>query len=205
MNNFFERVVYINLDRREDRRQHMESQLSREGITAERFSAIDSDKITEKFKVKPKMAGCNLSHMEVLLQSTWTNSGHVLVLEDDAVFATGIKQKFNEALPYLPDDWQMLYLGASHPEHAKKPEQVNKYWWRLYHGLTTHAYAVNKNALSTVLAKINMDDPIDCHYTELQKELNCYIINPPLAWQMAGHSDIENRHMSYPWIKEKLL
>ena len=40
-NEFFRRIVYINLDRRPDRRRAVEAEFARHGISAERFSAFD--------------------------------------------------------------------------------------------------------------------------------------------------------------------
>ena len=37
---FIDKIIYINLDKRIDRREHMERQLEKFGLTAERFSAI---------------------------------------------------------------------------------------------------------------------------------------------------------------------
>lgn len=73
-------VIYINLDRRADRRSAMEAELRHAGWPSDhvhRLSAVQHD---------DGLYGCNLSHrraMELALANGWPE---VLILEDDAVF-----------------------------------------------------------------------------------------------------------------------
>ncbi len=71
---FFGGVVYINLERRKDRREQIEAELARLGISGERFEAIDR---------QPGIVGCGYSHLEVLKLARQRGWRNVLILEDD--------------------------------------------------------------------------------------------------------------------------
>ena len=70
-----ERIVYINLDKRTDRRAQIEGELERMGLCGERFSAVA---VPEYGGV-----GCAMSHAAVVRQAALDGVGSLLVLEDD--------------------------------------------------------------------------------------------------------------------------
>jgi hypothetical protein len=70
-------VVYINLDRRTDRRTQMEAQLDAYGIRYDRFPAIPHD-----FGI----VGCTRSHMTVYQMAKARGARNVWILEDDLEF-----------------------------------------------------------------------------------------------------------------------
>ena len=71
MNNI-EKIVYINLDHRTDRRTQMEEELTGMDISAERFSAILR---------KPGCIGCLESHLAVLELAKASGWKNILILE----------------------------------------------------------------------------------------------------------------------------
>lgn len=78
--NHIEKIVYINLDRREDRRKEMEEQLESYGLKDKtiRFPAFDTP--------HSGMFGCHLSHLHVMKMAEKEGWENVLVLEDDFEF-----------------------------------------------------------------------------------------------------------------------
>jgi GR25 family glycosyltransferase involved in LPS biosynthesis len=72
-----EKIVYINLDRRPDRREEIEGELHRAGLLGERFSAICTS---------PGSIGCAQSHLAVLKEARARGYRNILVLEDDFTF-----------------------------------------------------------------------------------------------------------------------
>jgi len=76
-----DRILYINLDRREDRRNEIEAEIERMKLNdqAERFTAIE---------VLPPMGilGCGKSHLAVLKMAKERAYKRVLILEDDFLF-----------------------------------------------------------------------------------------------------------------------
>ena len=102
VNDYFDKVVVINLDRRPDRMEKLGPQLDELGIEYERFSAVDANDLG----IKPYIAG-TMSHVTV-----WKKykGQRVLVLEDDALFCDNFNEKFAEVMQTLPQDWDIFYL-----------------------------------------------------------------------------------------------
>ena len=78
VNDYFDKVAVINLDRRTDRMERLGAQLDELGIEYERFSAVDG----KELDISPIKAG-TMSHQKLLSQNY---EKRVLVLEDDALF-----------------------------------------------------------------------------------------------------------------------
>ena len=74
---FIHKVIYVNLDKRKDRREEIEEELRRMNISAERFPAKERN---------PGCLGCSASHLTILKRARWERWPNVLVLEDDFVF-----------------------------------------------------------------------------------------------------------------------
>jgi glycosyl transferase, family 25 len=70
-------VVYINLDKRVDRRTRMEEQLDAFGIRYDRFSAV-----AHEFGI----VGCTRSHLEIYKMAKLRGARNVWILEDDLEF-----------------------------------------------------------------------------------------------------------------------
>jgi GR25 family glycosyltransferase involved in LPS biosynthesis len=112
VNDYFDRVVVINLDRRPDRMVKLGAQLDELGIKYERFSAIDG----KAEGIAPMEAG-KLSHLKVIQE---LNGEKVLILEDDALFADGFQERFDAEMDTLPEDWDVFYLGVLLPRFTGK-------------------------------------------------------------------------------------
>lgn len=83
---YIDKKVYINLDRREDRKKEFEEQMKRANIEVERFSAVSN--------LHPDV-GCGTSHVTVLKQAIGRKN--VLIFEDDFNFDDNI-DKVNQCL-----------------------------------------------------------------------------------------------------------
>ena len=76
-----DKIIYINLDRRFDRKQEIEHEFDKMNISKDkivRFSAINN-------KSRPGV-GCTESHLEVLKLAKKNSYGNVLIFEDDFTF-----------------------------------------------------------------------------------------------------------------------
>ena len=96
INDYFDKVILINLDRREDRLEKLSTQLNNLGITFERFSAIDG----KELGISPITAG-TMSHQKVLEANF---EKRILVLEDDALFADDFNENIFGNAPILALD-----------------------------------------------------------------------------------------------------
>jgi GR25 family glycosyltransferase involved in LPS biosynthesis len=82
--------------------------------------------------LKPGQIGHLLSFIKTLKHAQKYNYKSILILEDDAVIVNNFKEKFKKIFPYIPKDWDLLYLGVNnwHLDH-EKPININKYICKL--------------------------------------------------------------------------
>lgn len=135
VNEYFNKVYYINSFRRSDRKKRITKQLDALGIKAEKFEAVlfpsrhrDQDyenlEINEchdrlynsgrSGKLGKGEIGCAISHREIWKLALKRNEQRILILEDDAVFCNN----FNEYFRLFADkmkkiEYDMWYLGSS--------------------------------------------------------------------------------------------
>lgn len=189
VNEYFDKVVVINLDRRTDRMEKLDAQLKELGIQYERFSAIDG----KELGIDPVEAG-KLSHLKVL-ESLGTEK--VLILEDDALFVEDFQERFDKVMGSLPTNWDVFYLGAWLPKYTAELKQVNKHWHKQIMSNGMQAYCVNPNKVDFFINKVKeWDGYIDVCFRFLASETNAYIVQPNLVIQFPSFSDLRLTEVS---------
>ena len=116
-------VLYINLDRDQARRQLLEAELGRVGISASRVPAVDGLDLPPELACyfahtngqRPAMIcagaiGCYASHLRAYKQIIAEQAAATLVLEDDAILDDDLVEVIRETLGVLPAE---LGHGAS--------------------------------------------------------------------------------------------
>ena len=83
------KIIYINLNKRTDRREQIEKELNDFNLPFERFEAIE----THGFGT----VGCGKSHLNVLKIARDRNYENILILEDDFTFLVS-KEEFENQL-----------------------------------------------------------------------------------------------------------
>jgi glycosyl transferase family 25 len=91
MSKYIDRIIYINLDDRPDKKDYIESQLNALGVPYERFPGIYQRK---------NGLGCTKSHLGVQKLARERGYKNVLILEDDFTFGV-TKEEFEERLTQL--------------------------------------------------------------------------------------------------------
>jgi GR25 family glycosyltransferase involved in LPS biosynthesis len=183
VNEFFDKVVVINLDRRIDRMEQLVPQLNKLGIEYERFSAVDG----KELDISPIIAG-TMSHVEVLKNNRDTK---ILVLEDDALFVDDFNEKFEEVMQTLPVDWDIFYLGALLPKHTGKVTPVNEHWTRQVFTTGTQAYCINPARVNYFIENLDgYEWYIDIGLRVFAEKYNAYITQPNLVTQFPSYSDL---------------
>jgi len=117
--------------------------------------------------------------------------GELLVCEDDVVFLEQGRELFNKAYEQLPEGWDMLYLGGN----IHEPQQ------RFSDNLFKINFGVHCN--QAILYSQKARDYILSHYSVWeneykaydhwlymvgQKEMQCFICSPIIAYQRPGYS-----------------
>lgn len=175
----------INLDRRQDRLEQFTKQAEDLGITYRRFQAVEA--------TDPKL-GCRLSHIVAL---SICKDPVAFIFEDDSMFVEDFQTKFEQAMATVPDDWEMLYLGA----HLLQSEKVNDQWVRSLECSSTHAYAVKAHLIPRLIKQaMAMDGHIDVAFSDLHKEIKAYAARPTLVYQGASYSDLQGVDVDYKYL-----
>jgi GR25 family glycosyltransferase involved in LPS biosynthesis len=183
VNDYFDKVVVINLDRRQDRMDKLDPQLKKLGIEYERHSAVDGKAIG----VTPLIAG-TMSHVEVLKKY---RDQKILILEDDAYFVEDFNEQFKTVMQTLPEDWDIFYLGALLPKNVGKVTPVNENWYRQVMTNGSHAYCVNPAKMDYFIEKLDgYEWYIDIGLQIFAEQYNAYITQPNLVTQFPSYSDL---------------
>ena len=105
MSHNIDKIIYINLNKRKDRRNEIEQELNNFSLEYERFEAIETP--------SHGIIGCGKSHLSVLKLAKEKNYKNVLILEDDFMFLVS-KEEFEENLSNffsLNLDWDVCMLS----------------------------------------------------------------------------------------------
>ena len=189
INDYFDKVIVINLDRRTDRMERLDVQLTELGIEYERFSAIDG----KALGISPVEAG-KLSHLEVL---KGLNGQKVLILEDDALFINGFQERFDAEMESLPEDWDVFYLGALTGKHTGKLIKKNEHWSQQVVSTGMQAYCVNPNKVDFFIEEVaKYEGYIDVCFRILATQSKAYIVQPSLVVQFPSYSDLREMEVN---------
>lgn len=190
---FIEKVVYINLLHRTDRKAQIELELQR---------YFPSEKIARFNAIKHNHGGigCSMSHIAVLemaIKNDWKNC---LILEDDAMWSN-----FSTSYPLLEkltkNQFDVITLGIAHAKYTAE--------FKLLSGQTATAYFVQQSYYKTLLGnfKEGLEQflktknyptyALDQYWKKLQAKDNWYCIIPSLIVQKPSFSDIEKRDTNY--------
>lgn len=206
-------AFYINLEHRNDRKEHVEAQLNKIGIKAERFNAI---------KMTNGAIGCSMSHLKILQNAFNNNLEHVLIVEDDITFLDPelFKTNINNFFIEHGNNWDVILLAGNNIPPYKK---IDDTCIQVFTCQTTTGYIVNGHYIKILMQNIKtgltqlLNNPneklryaIDRFWFILQSKDKWYLIIPPTVVQCEGYSDIEKKNTNYEKMmcdldKEELL
>jgi len=193
---FVDHVVYINLDKRTDRRAQIEAELAPyfppEKVT--RFSAIQCEN---------GAMGAAASHIAVLEMAKATGWKNVLVLEDDAVWCSETFDEAYIALERLVENpYDAIVLGG----HNTTWNSSN---FRLIQTFGAEACLVGSHYYDTLLNNykesyalleahnMSWEYGIDVRWNQLHMRHSWYAVVPALMKQIPGYSDIRGQVVGY--------
>ena len=189
INEFFDKVVVVNLDRRTDRMEKLVPQLKELGIKYERFSAVDA----KQLNIDPIVAGLK-SHLQVIKSNLGKK---VLVLEDDAYFVEGFNEKFDKVIQTLPEDWDIFYLGALVPKDVGKINMVNRHWGLQVLTTGSQAYCIKPEMQYYFIKRLEeYNSYIDIGLRDFAKGYKPYITQPNLVTQFPSYSDLRQKEVN---------
>lgn len=209
---FIDKVVYINLDHREDRRQIMQKLFDEGQIPTEkihRFSAIKHD---------VGICGAGMSHIGVLKLAKQNGWNSILVLEDDVNWVN-FEENYKKLEDLVSKPFDVCMLGGHYLE--TDPPKVTVSFFTNSYIVQSHYYDTLLNNYETGL-KIKLDKKvptlpfrtqkqkkdiynhmvdrdyihsIDIFWIREQLKDNWVGIIPSMIWQVPSYSDVNNRVM----------
>ena len=203
MSHNLDKIVYINLDRRPDRKQSIETQLSEHTLLdkSERFAAIDYPSFG--------IYGCGMSHLSVIKEAKKNGYKNVLILEDDfvflvesTVFESELAQFFDANIEF--DICMISYVLISGTTLSEYP-----FITRIKEAQTASGYIVNSSYYDTMIAlyedampkllstRHHWEYANDQIWKKLQIQDNWFCFKTRIGKQMDGYSDNANAFMSY--------
>lgn len=113
----FDKIYIINLAHRQDRRDEMQAELAKIGLSLQDphimlFTAVKPDSAGEWPSIGAK--GCFMSHLGVLQHAKQSGYSNILILEDDLNFVAKFNEKLTALMQKITEkgvDWQFFYGG----------------------------------------------------------------------------------------------
>jgi len=201
MSQNIDKIIYINLNRRTDRRYEIEQELNNFGLEYERFEAYDMPNFCA--------LGCIKSHLSVLKIAKERNYKNILILEDDFTILVS-KDDFEKNLAdffSLNLDWNICMLSYN---LIKSEELENSIINKVIEAQSGAGYIVNNNYYdklinlyeqSAILLEQTRQDWIyvnDQIWKQYQPNDNWYYFKTRLGKQRASYSDLARDFRDYP-------
>ena len=179
-------VMYINLDSRPDRKEHVKKELEKIGVKeAIRFKAIE---------LENGALGCSMSHLKCI---------EIAICEDDIEFLDP-NLFLTQMRIFLEknESWDVVLIAGNNMLPYKPYDECSI---QVFNCQTTTGYIVKKNYYDKLINNFKtgiqnlMKDPtnndfkIDKYWFRLQREDNWYLIIPLTVVQKEDYSDIEKK------------
>ena len=205
LNDYFQEIQCINLDRRTDRWEECLDEFKKYNLKVERYSACEGKNVKLLPGLNAGQTGAVYSHKGVVEYAKSKSLDSILILEDDVEFDADINSKFFELCDRIPDDWDMLLFGGNHsgnnPWSPGKLTEVSENIFRVTHSLALHCYALKSTVYDKVISALTKTGKTnDALVADMQKDVNCYILRPHLAWQRPSHSDLRGFYVDMPFL-----
>lgn len=139
---------------------------------------------------------------KTILSEFWASGQETLLfLEDDCVFRE--LSHLGSALSELPDDWDIVYLGANLMNDS--PEKHSEHLHRVRSAWTTHAVGYNRKVVPFLLENQPpfSEEMYDCWLSRQLGNVNAFVVSPMVAWQRSRWSTIWAREVDYHEIFEE--
>lgn len=217
---FFDRIFVINLDRRTDRWLECIHEFKEHGIPMDKVVRISAfDHPTNGHE------GCTRSHrallrrvansdwnlvlileddfsvitMDKLKQGGWFPNGDVWKTHDSIPCGSNLNERFDYLSKWLPEKWDVLYLGASYGEPPIS--RFNKHVLRVGFIQTTSSYGITREFAKVWSDKVdaavggleNHPGPIDNTFGGMAHEHLYYTFQPRLMFQRISKSDLDGQ------------
>ena len=194
----------INMDKSVERLAEIRAEGAAAGIELTRWPGVDGTKLTSaecnEQKIskliyrhiinikRPGVLGCFLAQRGLLRHLRTVRCGDEdahLIFEDDAHIPADFWKQWDEVCRDLPPDWDIVQVGATHPNLKKLKGRVHVHL-NARGNVGMFAYIVRHSALEKICKHAEyMYDPLDNMISDKYKEWKIYIVWP----QICPHND----------------
>ncbi len=199
MSHNINKIMYINLKKRTDRKIQIESELDNFGLSYERFEAIETEN---------GCVGCGFSHLSVLKLARDNDYENILILEDDFTFVVS-KEEFETQLTdffNLQIDYDVCMISYNLIRYVTTPYNCIL---KALDVQTASGYIVNKKYYSKLIDLYEVAIPLleqtgqhwiyanDQIWKQYQEKDNWFCFSTRIGKQMSGYSDNSKCYVNY--------
>jgi hypothetical protein len=125
VNDYFDKIYYLNLAKDTDRNQHILDQFAKHGITNfERIEGVVYDEIPDGYlwrnfninKLKKEYIlgslGCRVTHIKAVQKAKDDGHKKILIFEDDIKILLNLDNILVSNIPQMAKGWDMMYFGG---------------------------------------------------------------------------------------------
>ena len=200
MSKNIDKIIYINLNKRTDRREQIEKELNDFDLSYERFEAIEVPEFG--------CLGCGKSHLQVLKLAIERKYEHILMLEDDFRFLVS-KEEFEKQLSdffNLQMDYDVCFISYNLRRYEPLENNiVNK----VLEVQSASGYIIHKKYYDTLIELYEYAMPLleqtrahwiyanDQIWKQLQEKGKWFYFITRIGKQRDGYSDIAGCNVHY--------
>jgi len=203
---YIDAIIYINLDHRTDRNEHVLSEIKKIDPTLSKTYRLAAECVPENGAL-----GCSLSHINALRMClSHPEWKRCLILEDDFTFvAPAFESNYQMVELILScDSFDVLLLAYGHDAFTTRPTQ-SPHILHVHSSQTTSGYIVHTDYIPTLLKNYKESSQIlkekgrchegclDQYWKQLMPEGKWYAYHTRIGYQYANFSDIENVFHNY--------
>ena len=201
-------ILYINLDHRTDRREHLEAEFKRMDLPEGKIHRINA------IRNANGALGCTLSHLKALKlveeNPAWNR---VLIMEDDFTFKGTSYNDFDASLDDFFKKFDLkgwdIFLPSYNHWNAIVEDTAYYNYRKVNYSQTTSSYIFQRAYMDKLKTNFRAsaeglmrhgkvpEHCLDINWTRLQKEGQWFLVYPALGHQYDNHSDIEGRVVRY--------
>jgi hypothetical protein len=198
---YISNVVYINLDKRTDRRAQMEQELK--VFHPEKVHRIPGI-VPDVLDIPHKNVALTKAHLNAVNLAKKNNWPNTLILEDDSVWVN-----IEEAYPcferLVKEPYDVIMLGSHSPDYDKDTLRVRRATSAASYLVHRSHYDVYIERLEALINSFVSGQHIECGnavvFPELQEKYKWFVVVPSLMKQLAGRSNREGRHKNYTYLE----
>jgi GR25 family glycosyltransferase involved in LPS biosynthesis len=201
INTIFDEIYVLGLERKLKKMEDSVKKLNDIGITAKKNYGIDGENKMIKKKYddlkwpKPQNEyayGCLLSHLQIIEDAKLKKFKTIMVVEDD-IFLNKKHEMFGNRLAQIPEDWVLLYLGASQDFKTWNNITHHHGYYNAYKTDGTFAYCLRESIFDEVLELLkSYSGNIDTLLHVIQERHKSYVMFPNMIIADVKESSIRN-------------